>query len=142
MPSTIGVFNAVSRFCINNGHIFENVFNAVVNRFARCFVMDTVTAISGSSPAFFMRFAKEIVKEGVRQGLDEKTAQLLVFQTMAGTAKMVMESENTVDQLIKAVTSPNGTTEAGLKKMDEIDFDCGVAKAISAASDRSKELSR
>lgn len=105
-------------------------------------MMDTVTAISGSSPAFFMRFAKEIVNEGVRQGLSEEMAKLLVFQTMAGTAKMVMESENTVDQLIKAVTSPNGTTEAGLKKMDELDFDSSVGKTIIAAANRSKELSK
>lgn len=103
-------------------------------------LMDTVTAISGSSPAFFMRFAREIINEGVRQGLDAKTAKDLVLATMAGSAKMAMQSQNSLDELISAVASPGGTTEAGLNKMSELDFDLTTAKIIKAAADRSKEL--
>lgn len=103
-------------------------------------LMDTVTAISGSSPAFFMRFASEIINEGVRQGLDTKTAKDLVLATMAGSAKMAMQSEKSLDELIRAVASPGGTTEAGLNKMSELDFDKDTAKIIKAAADRSKEL--
>lgn len=102
--------------------------------------MDTVTAISGSSPAFFMRFAKEIIDEGVRQGMDQKTAKDLVLATMAGSAKMAAQSESSLDELIKAVASPGGTTEAGLNKMDNLDFDNTTAEVIKAAANRSKEL--
>lgn len=104
--------------------------------------IDAVTGISGSSPAFFMRFAGEIINEGVAQGLSRENAEKLVLGTMLGTAKMMMQSDRTVDELIKAVASPGGTTEAGLNKMDSVDFNGIVSEIISAAVDRSKELSK
>ena len=104
--------------------------------------IDAVTGISGSSPAFFMRFAREIINEGVNQGMSRENAEKLVLGTMLGTAKMMQLSENSVDELIKAVASPGGTTEAGLKTMDSLDFDATVSKVISAAVNRSKELSK
>lgn len=103
--------------------------------------IDAVTGISGSSPAFFMRFAREIINEGVNQGMRREDAEKLVLGTMLGTAKMMMESDRTADELIKAVASPGGTTEAGLKTMDNQDFDSLVSGIISAAVNRSKELS-
>lgn len=102
--------------------------------------MDTVTAVSGSSPAFFMRFAKEIINEAVCQGMDEATAKKLVLSTMAGSAKMAMLSEKSLDELISAVASPGGTTEAGLNKMTAENFDTITAGVIKAAADRSREL--
>ena len=104
--------------------------------------IDAVTGISGSSPAFFMRFAREIINEGVNQGMLREDAENLVLGTMLGTAKMLMESDRTADELIKAVASPGGTTEAGLKTMDEENFDGLVSKIISSAITRSKELSK
>lgn len=104
--------------------------------------IDAVTGISGSSPAFFMRFAREIINEGVLQGVSEDVAEKLVLGTMLGTAKMAIESNCTLNELIKAVASPGGTTEAGLKTMDSLDFDLTVSKTISAAINRSKELSK
>lgn len=104
--------------------------------------IDAVTGISGSSPAFFMRFAREIINEGVNQGMSYENAEKLVLGTMLGTAKMMQLSENSIDELIKAVASPGGTTEAGLKTMDALDFDSSVSKIISSAVDRSKELSK
>lgn len=103
--------------------------------------IDAVTGISGSSPAFFMRFAREIINEGVLQGIEPEIAARLVLGTMLGTAKMAIESDRTLNELIKAVASPGGTTEAGLKTMDSKDFDDLVSKIISAAITRSKELS-
>lgn len=104
--------------------------------------IDAVTGISGSSPAFFMRFAGEIINEGIAQGMSKENAEKLVLGTMFGTAKMMLESDRTADELIKAVASPGGTTEAGLKTMDSSDFDGTVSKIISAAVKRSKELSK
>ena len=104
--------------------------------------IDAVTGISGSSPAFFMRFAREIINEGINQGMLRADAEKLVLGTMLGTAKMMLESDRTADELIKAVASPGGTTEAGLKTMDAENFDGLVSKIISAAINRSKELSK
>lgn len=104
--------------------------------------IDAVTGISGSSPAFFMRFVREIINEGVNQGMLREDAEKLVLGTMLGTAKMMMQSDCTADELIKAVASPGGTTEAGLRTMDAVDFDNTVSKVISAAVNRSKELSK
>ena len=89
-----------------------------------------------------MRFAREIINEGVAQGLTKENAEKLVLGTMLGTAKMMLQSDRTADELIKAVASPGGTTEAGLKTMDSLDFDASVSKIISAAVNRSKELSK
>lgn len=102
--------------------------------------IDVVTGISGSSPAFFMRFAREIINEGVNRGMCREDAEKLVLGTMLGTAKMMLQSESTADELIKAVASPGGTTEAGLKTMDLEDFDFLVSKIISSAINRSEEL--
>ena len=103
--------------------------------------IDAVTGISGSSPAFFMRFASQIINEGVNQGICRTDAEKLVLGTMLGTAKMMIESNRTADELINAVASPGGTTEAGLKTMDAENFDILTSKIISAAVNRSKELS-
>ena len=81
------------------------------------------------------------VGEGVNQGMNRDDAEKLVLGTMLGTAKMMLESDLNADELIKAVASPGGTTEAGLKTMDEQNFDSLVSKIISAAVNRSKELS-
>lgn len=104
--------------------------------------IDAVTGISGSSPAFFMRFAREIINEGVKQGISREDAEKLVLGTMLGTAKMMLESDRTADELIKAVASPGGTTEAGLNTMDLKNFDSLVSEIISSAINRSKELSQ
>lgn len=104
--------------------------------------IDAVTGISGSSPAFFMRFANEIINEGVRQGISRENAEKLVLGTMSGTAKMMLESDRSAEELIKAVASPGGTTEAGLNKMNQTDFDKITADVISSAVSRSKELSK
>lgn len=103
--------------------------------------IDAVTGISGSSPAFFMRFAKAIIQQGVELGINHKQAEELVIQTMMGTAKMMRESGKTADELIKAVASPAGTTEAGLNKMTELNTDQSVKEIIKAAVNRSVELS-
>lgn len=102
--------------------------------------MDAVTGISGSAPAFFMRFAREIIAAGVQNGLEPATATALVLQTMRGTAALAENSAQELNTLIQNVASPGGTTEAGLKQMDATDFDGLTKQIIQAAIDRSAEL--
>ncbi len=150
MPNTPLMYSAGATAISRGSGVSDEEFAFAQKIFASCGVtatvdeahIDTVTGISGSSPAFFMRFAREIINEGVRCGMSPDEAELLVTQTMAGTAKMMAQSHRSVDELISAVASPNGTTEAGLKTMDALAFDDTVAKVISAAINRSKELSK
>lgn len=103
-------------------------------------LMDAVTAISGSSPAFVFRFAKDIIDSGVKNGIDQAIARRLVAQTILGSAKMILESGLEIDELINRVASPNGTTEAGLKSLDKDGFDDIIDNCIKATIKRSVEL--
>ena len=150
MPNTPLMYAAGATAMVRGAGVEREEFSFIQRIFSSCGVVavveeemiDIVTGISGSSPAFFMRFAREIILEGVRQGMNRDEAERLVVQTMAGTAKMMNESPNTVEELIQAVASPNGTTEAGLKTMDRLNFDRACAEMTAAAIARSRELSK
>ena len=103
--------------------------------------MDAVTALSGSGPAFLFRFLKALCAAGKEQGLSDAAACSLAFAAVKGAVIYKEESAGQIDELIKKVASPKGTTEAGLKVMDEMGFDCLVKKTIEAACRRSKEIS-
>ncbi|MDA8326721.1 MAG: pyrroline-5-carboxylate reductase, partial [Nitrospiraceae bacterium] len=79
--------------------------------------MDAVTALSGSGPAFFALFLEGLIEGAVREGLSEQTARELALQTATGTIRMLEEGLGT-DRLIKMVTSPGGTTQAGLEVLE------------------------
>jgi len=84
--------------------------------------IDSVTALSGSGPAYFMLFYKALIEAGEAAGLDRDTAIQLTLQTAIGAAKMVDESDVSIEQLINNVTSPRGTTEQALKTFNQQQF--------------------
>lgn len=102
--------------------------------------MDAVIGVSGSAPAFVFRFAKCIIESGVSAGLSVENATKLMTQTLVGGAGMINESGMSVDELIKMVSSPNGTTVAGLKALDEHNFDEATRAGADASIARSYEL--
>lgn len=102
--------------------------------------MDTVTALSGSGPAYFFRIMEAMEAAGAELGLSTENAHLLTLQTALGAAKMALESSEAVGTLRERVTSPGGTTEQGLRVMAEQDIDQLMAKVLKAAFDRSQEL--
>jgi pyrroline-5-carboxylate reductase len=104
--------------------------------------MDAVTALSGSGPAYFFRLIEAMEKAGVALGLAPETARLLTLQTALGAAKMALESSEPVGILRERVTSPGGTTEQGLRVMDERDIDGLFNAVLGAAYERSQELAR
>jgi len=107
-------------------------------------LIDAVTAVSGSGPAYFFLLAEEMIKAGEKLGLDEATAKKLVLQTAKGAALLAEQADGrgeTAAQLRRKVTSPGGTTEAALKVFAERQFSKLVTQALTAARDRSKELS-
>jgi len=101
---------------------------------------DAATALSGSGPAYVALFVDALTRAGVRQGLTRETAQMLVVQTLVGTAELIEATGQHPEQLVDAVTSPGGTTSAALAALEASGFRAAVAEAVAAAVQRAKEL--
>lgn len=102
--------------------------------------LDAVTAISGSGPAYFFRFQELLVEAGINAGLAPDMARQLVAQTALGAARMVSETGREPGQMRAEVTSPGGTTERALQAFEQGGLSDLVQTAVSAASERSREL--
>jgi len=103
-------------------------------------LMDVVTALSGSGPAYFFRIMEGLVKGAEQLGLSKQVAHLLTIQTALGAAKMALESDDDIATLREKVTSPGGTTERGLAVMTENNIDDLLFKILEAAKNRSTQL--
>ncbi len=103
-------------------------------------LMDAVTALSGSGPAYIFHVAEAMIAAGVAQGLSGEVAKRLTVQTIFGAARLLAESGEAPEVLRKKVTSPGGTTEAALKVMSERQLMEIFREAIAAATKRGKEL--
>jgi pyrroline-5-carboxylate reductase len=104
--------------------------------------LDAVTAISGSGPAYFFLFMQALQASGEALGLDEKTARLLTLQTALGAAKMAFETADSLEELRRKVTSPNGTTERAIATFKTEGLEALVAKATHAACARADEMGK
>ena len=103
--------------------------------------IDLVTAVSGSGPAYFFRMAEALSDAGVKAGLDERAAMRLARATLIGAAALAETDERPIHKLREQVTSPGGTTAAGLAEMDRGSaIDALMADVVSAAGRRSAEL--
>jgi pyrroline-5-carboxylate reductase len=105
-------------------------------------VMDAVTAVSGSGPAYFFYLIEAMIAAGVAEGLDEKTASLLAAQTCAGAAKLLLETAEPPEGLRARVTSPGGTTERAISTLESAEAKQILIEAIRAAAERSRELGK
>lgn len=103
-------------------------------------LLDPVTGLSGSGPAYLFRFIEALTTAGERVGLPSDVAGRLAAQTVYGAAKLAHESEDSPTRLREKVSSPGGTTLAGLARLEADGFEEAVAAAVRAATDRSKEL--
>lgn len=104
-------------------------------------LMDAVTAVSGSGPAYFFLLMECMEAAGRELGLPAETARALVLQTALGAARMAQDLGEAPAALRKQVTSPNGTTAAALGVFEEGRFAALVQKALIAARDRGRQLS-
>ena len=104
--------------------------------------IELATALSGSGPGFIYKFIESMIKAGKKIGLSETLSRELVTETFFGSASLLEVSDKELEELKEAVTSPGGTTEAGLNFLDKIDIDNIVFKMINSAVSRSKELSK
>jgi len=103
-------------------------------------LMDPVTGLSGSGPAYVYLFAEALIAGGVQEGLDPKVAMRLAYETIEGAVAMLKETGRSPKELRDMVTSPGGTTLAGLSRLAEGQFAETVIAGVAAATRRSKEL--
>lgn len=152
MPNTPALVGAGASGLYNANASKENLEEAlaILNSVGRAVVvetedlMDAVTAVSGSGPAYFFLLMEEMIKAAVELGLTEETAKALVLQTAKGAALLAESAQQqgeTPDLLRKKVTSPGGTTEAALKVFAEKGISQIVSEALTAARNRGQELS-
>ena len=105
-------------------------------------LMDAVTAVSGSGPAYFLRVMEAIEVAGVKLGLSKEISRLLTLQTAFGTAKLALESQEDAATLRARVTSRGGTTERAIEQLEQSNIDQLFEQALSAAAKRSEELAK
>jgi pyrroline-5-carboxylate reductase len=103
-------------------------------------MMDAVTAISGSGPAYFALLAEAMIEAGILLGLARETSTQLVVQTMLGTGRLLRDERMHPVELREAVTSPGGTTIAAIRELEQAGVRAAFLNAIQAAMTRAREL--
>ena len=147
-PAQLGMgvtaFAASSEVNIHQISIIDNLLNTTGRTILleNEALLDAVTALSGSGPAYFFYVIKNMIDAGIRMGLDESVAAMLVKQTMLGSFHLMNQSPHSLDQLIKAVTSKGGTTEAAFRAFTASQLGENLQEAIYAAQRRATELSQ
>ena len=104
--------------------------------------IDCVIGVSGSSPAYTYMYIEGLVKAAVANGMDEEQARVFAAQSVLGAARMVLESEESLEQLRINVCSPGGTTIEAVNRLFENGFMDKVVEGFQAAVDRSIEMTR
>lgn len=105
-------------------------------------LMDAVTGLSGSGPAYIFIIIQALRDAGKELGLSEESAFKLVVQTVKGSAELALESDKTLEEFIDMVCSPKGTTIEGVKILEDEKVREVFKKAVEAASERAEELSK
>jgi pyrroline-5-carboxylate reductase len=124
-------------------HLTETIFQSV----GHCYrveesQMDAITALSGSGPAFVYRLIEALAAAAVKEGLSADQALAFTAQTFLGAARMIQETGSSPEQLVNQVVSKGGTTEAGLRVLESSAMPDILGQTLSAAAQRSRDLSR
>ncbi len=150
MPNTSAAVQASATVLARGTHASEDhlhtatqIFQAVGDAVsAPEEVLDTVTGLSGSGPAYIYRFTEAMIAAGTDLGLSDALARRLAIQTLFGAARMLTQSEEDPAELRRRVTSPGGTTMAGLSVLEARGFANTVGEAVRCATARARELAR
>lgn len=147
-PALLGMgmtaFSAAGEITLNQLKRVENLINSTGRSvfLEDESLLDAVTALSGSGPAYFFYLVKAMIEAGKQMGFEESMSAILVKQTMLGSFHLINNSDKNLDELIKAVASKGGTTEAALKRFEEGLLAQNLQEGIFAAQKRATELSK
>ena len=150
MPNTpVGIGKGVIAYC-GNEHTSEDDINKFLNfmdaagtlEFVSEELIDAATVVSGCGPAFVYMFIKALADGGEKCGLSAEKALKLAAATVSGAAENLMQSEMSVDELIKAVCSPGGSTIEGVRHFEQNGLNELVLKATEKSFNRTKELGK
>lgn len=149
MPNTPLLLGEGASALSHNEKVTDEEFEVILNVFKACGKaaviskdkMKEIIAINGSSPAFIYLYAKYFIDYASSVGIDSDSAKELFSQSLIGSAKMITDSGYTLDELIKMVSSPGGTTLAGLDKLYEGNLADTVKKCCESCTKRAYELS-
>lgn len=132
-----------NQFCKNSDfELVSAIFSCagIVERVNDEGLLDAVTAVSGSGPAYIFRMIEAMTEGGVKAGLSKELSQKLAIQTVLGSGKLAKTSEKSPTELREMVTSKGGTTDAALKIFEKFNFLDIVSEAVVAAHERSRQL--
>ncbi len=105
-------------------------------------MIDAVTGLSGSGPAYLFYLVEAMIDAGIAEGFTAQQARALAVRTVLGAAKMLDETDLPPEELRRRVTSPNGTTQAAIEQMDAHGVKAQIASAVRRAAERSRELGK
>lgn len=150
MPNTPLLVGEGASALSHNDRVTDEEFEVVLNIFKTCGKaaviskdqMKEIIAINGSSPAFIYLYAKGFIDYAAQVGIDSQVATELFAQSLIGSAKMITDSGNSIDELIKMVSSPGGTTLAGLDRLYEGNLTETVKNCCESCTKRAYELSK
>lgn len=150
MPNTPALIGAGAAALAAGSYVMEKdlalargIFNSVgITVIVEEELIDAVTGLSGSGPAYGFMIIEALTEGGVKMGLDEDTALTLAAQTLLGAAKLCLLGDKTPSELTEMVTSPGGTTIEGIKALERGNLKETLVSAVEAATFRSKELGR
>lgn len=145
-PSLVGMGATAIALGTNSGKLEENIALEIFSAVGKAVtlkedLMDSVTGLSGSGPAYMYLVIEALADGGVLMGLPRDTSIMLAAQTMLGTAQMVLATGEHPAKLKDMVTTPGGTTIAGLYELEKGGTRINLIKAVKKATERSKELS-
>ncbi len=104
--------------------------------------MDSITAVSGSGPAYLFYFTECLIEAAKAQGFNEDTSKKLVYKTLSGSLSLLLQSNEAPESLRQKVTSKGGTTEAALNMFEKLGFKDILIRSVSAARERSKQMGK
>ncbi len=148
MPNIAATIMEAASAISSGGYVTEedeNIATAIFNSIGRTVMLpehllDAVTGLSGSGPAYIFMIIEALADGGVFEGLDRNTAKILAAQTVLGAAKMVLDDRIHTGELRDMVTSPGGTTIRGIRVLEDRGVRIAMMDAVIEACERSKEL--
>lgn len=150
MPNTPLLVGEGASALSRNDKVTDEEFDVILDVFRSCGTaaviskdkMKEIIAVNGSSPAFIYLYAKGFIDYAESVGIDRNAAVELFSKSLIGSAKMITDSGYTIDELIKMVSSPGGTTLAGLERLYEGNLEQTVKKCCESCTQRAYELSK